>query len=288
MNKNLCLCAGLTGLIVILALSGTQKAAATCTPDMLKDWPDIPCGPIGLSKDELRTYWQGYYEFKGKDWMEEKKSEMEQAIFSGNLEQWRSNISNYDVWVYYKITNNVPEVSPLKQFKSGIMAENIQCKEGLELIFKAGSGSPACVKPETKIKLIERGWTKDGKEQFVKISLGEFKNVHSVGSPINDFIINLEGYFPTYNSPDIKLEDEAGNIVWTNYDDIGHVYTSRVSSVEFCKEYRFYDIGDPLIINKTGTYKFIFSFEGFSIEKEIKIRENVSDVSIDSPAFHCP
>lgn len=179
-------------------------------------------------------------------------------------------------------------IPPLQQLKSGISANDIVCKEGFELIFKSTNDSPACVKPETKTKLIERGWTKDGKEQFVKISLGEFKNVHSVGSPINDFIIKLEGYFPTYNSPDIKLEDEAGNIVWTNYDDIGHVYTSRVSSVEFCKEYRFYDIGDPLIINKTGTYKFIFSFEGFSVEKEIKIRENVSDVNINSPAFHCP
>ncbi|MBI3254509.1 MAG: hypothetical protein HYZ55_01130, partial [Nitrosarchaeum sp.] len=199
---------------------------------------------------------------------------------------------------------------------------HLECKEGFLYIVKVNEEIPKnyCVKPTTKVELILRGWAVDDrenwsgrsadtshlypadkaeyrkllesyylkeldneKEQFVKISLGEFKNVHSVGSPINDFIIKLEGYFPTYNSPDIKLEDEAGNIVWTNYDDIGHVYTSRVSSVEFCKEYRFYDIGDPLIINKTGTYKFIFSFEGFSLEKEIKIRENVSDISIDSP-----
>lgn len=50
--------------------------------------------------------------------------------------------------------------SPLQQFESGISASDIQCKQDLELIFKAENGSPACVKPNTAQKLIERGWTK--------------------------------------------------------------------------------------------------------------------------------
>ena len=48
-------------------------------------------------------------------------------------------------------------LSPLKQIKSGILIEDIQCKESLILVTKH-DGSPACVKPETKTKLIERGW----------------------------------------------------------------------------------------------------------------------------------
>jgi len=47
---------------------------------------------------------------------------------------------------------------PLKQIKAGIMSNVVQCKEGLELIFKLSDGSPACVKPKTVEKLIERGW----------------------------------------------------------------------------------------------------------------------------------
>jgi len=47
--------------------------------------------------------------------------------------------------------------SPLKQFKSGILLDEIQCKESLILVVKH-DGSPACVKPETIPKLIERGW----------------------------------------------------------------------------------------------------------------------------------
>lgn len=50
--------------------------------------------------------------------------------------------------------------SPLKQFKSGTPIGEIQCEEGLELTLKASDGSPICVKPETKQKLIERGWAK--------------------------------------------------------------------------------------------------------------------------------
>lgn len=46
---------------------------------------------------------------------------------------------------------------PLKQFKSGIPAEEIKCKENLIIILKK-NGNPACVKPATKTKLIERGW----------------------------------------------------------------------------------------------------------------------------------
>lgn len=51
-------------------------------------------------------------------------------------------------------------VPPLKQFKSGIPIDEIQCKEGLELILRTSDSSPTCVKPETKKILIEREWAK--------------------------------------------------------------------------------------------------------------------------------
>jgi hypothetical protein len=44
---------------------------------------------------------------------------------------------------------------PLKQVKLG---QEPSCKENLVLITKY-NGAPACVKPETREKLIERGWT---------------------------------------------------------------------------------------------------------------------------------
>ncbi len=46
---------------------------------------------------------------------------------------------------------------PKKQIEKGIELEDVTCKEDLQLIFKY-DGSPACVKPSTATKLVERGW----------------------------------------------------------------------------------------------------------------------------------
>ncbi len=59
-------------------------------------------------------------------------------------------------------TNSKPATvsSPLEQLRSGIAASNIQCRQDLELIFKATDNSPACVKPSTVTKLVVWGWAK--------------------------------------------------------------------------------------------------------------------------------
>ena len=58
---------------------------------------------------------------------------------------------------YYSIAE--PEILPPKfQISLNIPPSEIMCKETLELIFKHDN-SPACVKPTTAQKLIERGWT---------------------------------------------------------------------------------------------------------------------------------
>ena len=46
--------------------------------------------------------------------------------------------------------------SPRKQMKEGVVAENVLCKGGLELVIRI-NGMPACVKPETVDKMQERG-----------------------------------------------------------------------------------------------------------------------------------
>lgn len=51
-------------------------------------------------------------------------------------------------------------VSPLKQFKSGISIDNIQCHENFILVIKASNKHPVCVTQITSEKLIERGWAK--------------------------------------------------------------------------------------------------------------------------------
>lgn len=48
-------------------------------------------------------------------------------------------------------------LSPLKQFKEGIPAEQIQCKEGLHRVLKY-DGTPVCLKPESILELDNRGF----------------------------------------------------------------------------------------------------------------------------------
>ncbi|GKS67435.1 hypothetical protein YTPLAS73_09820 [Nitrosarchaeum sp.] len=47
---------------------------------------------------------------------------------------------------------------PLKQIQDGVKPTSVTCTEGLELVLKFSNGSPACIKPTSTEKLIERGW----------------------------------------------------------------------------------------------------------------------------------
>ncbi|MGI0056218.1 MAG: hypothetical protein ACREAK_02455, partial [Nitrosarchaeum sp.] len=57
----------------------------------------------------------------------------------------------------YDIDFLIPIASLKQQIENSILPENLMCREKLMLIFKYDD-SPACVKPETIPKLIERGW----------------------------------------------------------------------------------------------------------------------------------
>ena len=47
---------------------------------------------------------------------------------------------------------------PLKQVSLGIEPSHVICTQGFELVLKQSNGMPACIKPSSVTKLIERGW----------------------------------------------------------------------------------------------------------------------------------
>lgn len=49
-------------------------------------------------------------------------------------------------------------LSPLKQFRDGILPVNVSCKLGFELILKSSTGNPACVFASSASKLVTAGW----------------------------------------------------------------------------------------------------------------------------------
>ena len=47
---------------------------------------------------------------------------------------------------------------PLQQIRDGVEPSDVTCTEGLELVLKQSNGKPACLKPSSVAKLIDRGW----------------------------------------------------------------------------------------------------------------------------------
>lgn len=81
-----------------------------------KDWPEVtkPCPLYGAkSEAELKERWDRYYELKGKNWMEAKKAEMDEAIKNGTFTEWiryapDNNNANRNVYFYYRLNNQAP------------------------------------------------------------------------------------------------------------------------------------------------------------------------------------
>jgi hypothetical protein len=100
-----------------------------------------------------------------------------------------------------KICDNIPEIrtSPLKQYKMGTPLNLIQCYDSFELILKQSTKKPACVLPDTAVKLIERGWAATKEEQsnlFSLLSDGKHtpNTMSDVKLTITPKIINGEYY----------------------------------------------------------------------------------------------
>lgn len=86
--------------------------ADECGPDA--DWSEKPCPAYGAgSEAELRERWDQYYETKGKDWMNAKKTEMDQAIKDGTFTEWiknapDNNFANRNAYFYYRLNDQAP------------------------------------------------------------------------------------------------------------------------------------------------------------------------------------
>lgn len=70
---------------------------------MNEDWPDAPCfDTLPVNREEYRMAWAPYYDFKGSDWMEQKRVEMFDAKDDGKLAEWMDKSrQNYNVFYYY-------------------------------------------------------------------------------------------------------------------------------------------------------------------------------------------
>jgi len=148
--------------------------------------PDIPAGKVSLvyyfsAKDVLGNSYRS-------SWSDSSppidiKNEHTLAPSQELLEKARQTIEPAQIVINY-------DDPPLKQFRAGIPSEEIKCKEGFDLVIKVNSGFPACVKPQSKQKLLNLGWaaneqmiSEEGAISLIKKQYPQLQDFPSDGLP---------------------------------------------------------------------------------------------------------
>ncbi|MDH3677266.1 MAG: hypothetical protein OEQ12_03085 [Nitrosopumilus sp.] len=129
-------------------------------------------------------------------------------------------IQNDDKW-------HTENLSPKKQFKNSILFYDVKCNSGLQLTQRY-DGSPACVKPETVYKLIQRGWV----SEIIKVIQSRIisSEIEHTSSYMKKIVPTLDDFKNTlYESQDIdSIFFKFGN----PHDDIGsgiHIYVYNLN-----------------------------------------------------------
>jgi carboxymethylenebutenolidase len=114
--------------------------------------------------------------------------------------------------------------SPRAQFLAETPLSMIECPDGLELIMKKTNGMPACVKPETVSKLIERGWgihvlpdyeNRDNNSEILSENRGQY-------SVKTESVVYFDNYTGFLAIPDTYDQDIPGIIMiheWWGLND---------------------------------------------------------------------
>ncbi|MGI0056205.1 MAG: hypothetical protein ACREAK_02390 [Nitrosarchaeum sp.] len=94
-------------------------------------------------------------------------------------------------------TDCIIKSSPRQQITGGVSPEDVVCKNGMKLIFK-NDNSPACVKPATAEKLIERGWGKifeNSTENTIRVKDTDFMVKYKItGGKLVSITQNVEAH----------------------------------------------------------------------------------------------
>ena len=100
-----------------------QQGFAMCATN--EDWPDAPCMDMivnGHYPQEQVDRWANYYDYKGSEFMEAKRLEMNQAIRNEQLQHWiDESIQNYNVWTYYHFLGKAPSSPPYHNAAFGLI-----------------------------------------------------------------------------------------------------------------------------------------------------------------------
>ncbi|KEQ56309.1 hypothetical protein SCCGRSA3_01887 [Marine Group I thaumarchaeote SCGC RSA3] len=120
----------------------------------------------GIAPSTSHSEWQlpqtfFFNELPGKYKLVLVTNDTETLVYEFLVIQITKEIENDNLESDVNVDPPASDLAPLKQVASGILPDDILCKENLQLIFKITDNSPACVSADTAEKLIQRGWAKN-------------------------------------------------------------------------------------------------------------------------------
>ncbi|MDC8451328.1 MAG: hypothetical protein LV477_00300 [Candidatus Nitrosotalea sp.] len=167
---------------------------------------------------------------------------------------------------YNKLAGTIPWSPPLEQLNYGISAENVSCINGLMLVLKSEDGSPACVKPKTAQKLIERGWSFDPSNP---LEITGLRDSYAVGEIIN-FQVKFNEMIGDCTEPSVWVTNQTNQTVWKSKEiTVPCPPDLTLHHTEGEMKFGNSELG-YLSINQTGTY-YIHAWFGKEITKTISI-----------------
>lgn len=116
-------------------------------------------------------------------------------------------------------------------------------------------------------------------EQYVEASIIGLNYNQILKQSLPNFAIKFEGQGSNYERiPSLVIktdgDDNASVTVWTN-EDYSSIPFDRQPPGSFCKEYRFNDIGGPVMLNQTGIYHLVATFKEMIYSQEFLVNSQM-------------
>ena len=179
---------------------------------------------------------------------------------------------------------------PLKQYDSVSDIHDIKCKPHLTLIFKAQEWNPACVKPSSVNKLIERGWAADHDPHHMMSMSPE--NVFFTLQGDDEIGIaykkNLDAgpimtYITSSNDGSVVLATSSGSDAVYAFDALQEKLVSTIPVGDTPKGVKIHPDGKTAFVaNEASGTVSVIDLDSFAVTKEIKVGKIPHNIRFDS------
>lgn len=174
-------------------------------------------------------------------------------------------------------------LSPLKQIKAGSGFAEIKCKDELKKIFKIKNNFPACVKPQSIEKLLQRGWLQKLSTVNLVVPRGDLflqqplrieglNETYSVGQKI-EFTVKFDGIAYDCGYPQLRIENDNHDIIWES-NGVVSLCDPDMKKIHIEKKWMINDsthFGIP-VIDKGCYYTLFVTFNDAIIQKNFVVR----------------